>query len=118
MARILVVEDEPLIGLLVADWLSELSHTVIGPAPDEAAALSLIAAEKPDAAILDISLSGHDSTQVGAALHARGIPFALATGHAGAQADAYQTKLKLEKPFAFEDIRRILSLLLPAEDMR
>jgi len=41
MARILVVDDEPLISAMTEDWLSELGHIVVGPAHSLAAALKL-----------------------------------------------------------------------------
>ena len=80
MARILIVDDEPLITAMMEDWLSELGHVVVGPAHNLARALELGKSEI-DAAIVDLSLGEHNSYPLIEALIARGLPFALATGH-------------------------------------
>ena len=56
--RVLIVEDEPMISLLLEDWLNELGHEVVGPARDSRSALALIGSASPDAAIVDVSLRG------------------------------------------------------------
>ena len=55
MAKILIVDDEPLITAMLEDWLSELGHDVVGPAHNLAKALELAKSEI-DAAIVDVSL--------------------------------------------------------------
>jgi DNA-binding response OmpR family regulator len=54
VSRILVVDDEPLIALMVEEWLVELGHQVVGPAFDNKRGLSLVD-DSLDAAILDVS---------------------------------------------------------------
>lgn len=66
MAHILVVEDEPLISALTQDWLSELGHSVVGPAADLASGLKLAATP-----IVDVSLGRHSGYPVAEALAAR-----------------------------------------------
>jgi CheY-like chemotaxis protein len=56
MARILIVEDEPLIAMMLAEWLVELGHEALGPAETVGDALRLIEETAPSAAILDINL--------------------------------------------------------------
>ena len=80
MARILVVDDEPLISAMTEEWLSELGHVVVGPAHNLAAALELAEMDM-DAAIVDVSLGKDNSYPLAEALSARGVPFALATGY-------------------------------------
>jgi CheY-like chemotaxis protein len=112
MARILVVDDEPLISALTEDWLSELGHIVVGPAHDLAAALKLAEAEL-DAAIVDVSLGDEMSYPLADALSARGVPFALATGYGPEGIDQrYRTRSTLGKPYAFATFRRVLDELL------
>ena len=48
--RILIVDDEPMISMLLEDWVEELGHEVVGPARDVASALALIGPASPDAA--------------------------------------------------------------------
>ena len=70
MARILVVDDEPLISAMTEDWLSELGHVVVGPAYNLAAALKLAETDL-DAAIVDVSLGHEKSYPLADALSAR-----------------------------------------------
>ena len=71
MARILIVDDEPLIAEIAEEWLAELGHAVVGPAYDLKTALSLADGDL-DAAILDVSLGRNDSYPVADRLKARG----------------------------------------------
>jgi CheY-like chemotaxis protein len=112
MPRVLVVEDEPLIAMLVEDWLAELECQTVGPAATAQDALALID-DALDGAILDVSLDGHDSFAVAAALRARAIPFAFATGHANDRIDhRFRDVPKLAKPYDFERLKSVLALLL------
>src|SRR5690242_10160530 len=112
MHRGLVGEDERLIAMLVEDWLAGLDCEPVGPAATAQDALALIAGEKIDGAILDVSLDGHDSFPVAAALRERAIPFAFATGHAS---DRIEPRFKgvptLAKPYDLERVKRVLGLL-------
>ena len=80
MAKILIVDDEPLITAMMEDWLSELGHEAIGPAHNLARALDL-ANSDIDAAIVDVSHGKDNSYPLVDALIGRGLPLALATGH-------------------------------------
>jgi CheY-like chemotaxis protein len=112
MPRVLVVEDEPLIAMLVEDWLAELECQTVGPAATAEHALALID-DALDGAILDVSLDGHDSFAVAAALRDRAIPFAFATGHANDRIEhRFRDAPKLAKPYDFERVRSVLALLL------
>ena len=81
--RILVVEDEALVAMLVEDALLDAGAAVLGPAATVAEALALLDREPtpPDAAVLDLNLAGETSTPVADVLAARGIPFVVATGY-------------------------------------
>ena len=113
MPRILVVEDETLIAMLVEDWLEELGFETVGPVGSAAEALALIEAGELDGAILDVSLDGHDSFAVADALRARNVPFAFATGHgAGRIAERFKDAPTLTKPYDFERVRAAVTTLL------
>ena len=88
MAHILVVEDEAIIAMMVGEWLTELDHEAVGPAPSVSAALALLGSTDVQAAILDLSLAGEQSYAVADALQAKAIPFAFATGHGAGGIDA------------------------------
>ena len=117
MARILIVDDEPLITVMMEDWLSELGHVVVGPAYNLAQALELAAADI-DAAILDVSLGKDNSYPLADALIARRLPFALATGHGReGLAPKYQDKPTLTKPFEFAAFRGAIDQLIAERGM-
>ncbi|MBL6081762.1 response regulator [Belnapia sp. T18] len=59
--RILVVEDEALIAMMLTDDLETAGHEVIGPVATAAAALTLCEAVLPDLALLDVNLAGGDN---------------------------------------------------------
>ncbi len=80
--RILVVEDEPLLAMLLEESLAELGHEVVGSASTIDQALATIDAVSLEFALLDFTL-GDDATSAPVArrLSADGIPFVYLTGH-------------------------------------
>jgi CheY-like chemotaxis protein len=111
MARILIVDDEPLIAAMMEEWLSELGHDVVGPAHGLAQALAL-AESDIDAAIIDVSLGKDNCYPLVEALIARGLPFALATGHGRDGVEPrYREQATLGKPFDFAAFRRAIDQL-------
>lgn len=69
LMKILVVEDEPLLALTLAEELAGAGHTVLGPAKTVAEGLDIIAADKPELAILNINLAdGSKGTELAAVL--------------------------------------------------
>lgn len=79
--RILVVEDEILVSLMIEDMLVDLGCEVAGSARSVAEALALVARETFDGAILDLNLGGVPAYPVADALTARAIPFVFLTGY-------------------------------------
>ena len=61
MPRILVVDDEPLISMLVEGWLTELGCEVVGPARSVEAGSSIVGSASSGRAILDVNLGGKNS---------------------------------------------------------
>jgi DNA-binding response OmpR family regulator len=102
-ARVLVVEDEVLIAMLINDVLSDAGATAVGPAASVSDALRLIEAERDtgiDAAVLDLNLMGKSSMGVADRLAALGIPVVFATGSDNsAIAQRHRTIPILSKPF-------------------
>jgi CheY-like chemotaxis protein len=112
MARILVVDDEPLISAMTEDWLLELGHAVVGPAYNLNSALKLAESDL-DAAIVDLALGKDKSYPLADALIARGVPFALTTGYGREGVDPkYRAHSMLGKPFEFASFRRVIDELL------
>jgi DNA-binding response OmpR family regulator len=109
--RILVVEDEPVIGLVLADMLEELGAEVDGPWPSAAEALSALVDERPAAALLDLHIEDGTSLPVADRLAEAGIPFAFLSGSGqalGRHADA----VVLEKPYRMDEVAGLLRRLL------
>ena len=78
--RILVLEDEPLIGMATSDLIEELGHSVVGPFFNLAATRAALAGEL-DAAILDVNLGKDEAYPIAEELAGRGIPFVFMTGY-------------------------------------
>ena len=114
MPRILLLDDEPLISMMVGDWLSELGYEVVGPADSVQSALGLIdGTASIDGAILDVSLQNEECYSVADALQDRGVPFVFATGHgADGVAARFKGTLVLSKPFDFEAVKIMMAKLL------
>lgn len=114
--KILIVEDEPLIAMMLEDFLDALDRAVAGTADSVAAALALVEAGGIDAAIMDVNLRGGETSwPVADALTARGIPFVLATGGAGDMIhEAYRDRPVLSKPFTIDSVERVLDGLVAA----
>ena len=108
--RVLVVEDDPLIAMLIEDLLTELGYQVVGPAATVAEALGLIDDEAIDLALLDLNLvRGETSYRLAAPLAARGVPFAFATGlDVLSLPDPYKSSPTLQKPFRTDQLERLL----------
>jgi CheY-like chemotaxis protein len=79
--RILVVEDEAMVSLMLKDLLIDAGCIVLGPVGTTVAALALVEQETIHCAVLDIKLTDGISVPVAEALAARGIPFVVATGY-------------------------------------
>ena len=79
--RILVVEDELMIRMLLEDMLGELGYTVAAEAARIEEALDAAKNAEFDIAILDVNLNGQPIAPVADALVARGMPFVFATGY-------------------------------------
>lgn len=110
--RVLVVEDEMLVVMMIEDMLADLGCTSVASAATVARALALIDAQVFDIAILDMNLSGNDSHPVAEVLSARGIPFIYSTGNTGhGVGDGYSDRPVLKKPFKYEELVAILANL-------
>ena len=110
---ILIVEDEPLIAMMLEDFLEVLDHRVAGTADSVPTALECVAAGGIDAAILDVNLRGGEkSWPIADALKDAGIPFVLASGGSGDSfEEAYRGHPTLEKPFTMDSVRKALDAL-------
>jgi CheY-like chemotaxis protein len=115
--RVLVVEDEALVAMLLEDMLADHGCEVAATASRIAQALALVAdpALAFDAAILDVNLGGDPIFPVAEALAARGAPFVFATGYgAGGLPESWRSRPTLQKPFSHQDVGRALAEAMAA----
>ena len=111
--RILIVEDEMMIALLIEDALDELGYAVVGPVSKLDAAITLARDETFSAAILDVNIRGGNTFPVATILRERGIPFVLASGYgAWALPDAFKGHPLLQKPFTASDVEKAIGAML------
>jgi len=101
--RVLVVEDELMIRMLLEGMLTDLGHTVAAEAGSIEEALSLAKQAEFDVAVLDVNLNNQPITPVVEVLVRRGVPFVFASGY-GRQGvpEAYRQSPTLQKPFQVE----------------
>ena len=110
--RVLVVEDEMMVSMLIEDMLSDLGCKVVGPASRLEEAIALVETEALDCAVLDVNLGGQPIFPLVDILRARGAPFAFATGYGDAGLrEVDQGAPVLQKPFRESDLARVLSEL-------
>jgi two-component sensor histidine kinase/CheY-like chemotaxis protein len=101
--RILVVEDEPLVGMEIADALSDAGFTVLGPVASNHDALGLLAKGGCDGAVLDVNLGRETSEPLARKFANEGVPFVTLTGYAREQVpEPFRNALLLTKPVMTE----------------
>jgi CheY-like chemotaxis protein len=110
--RVLVVEDEMMVSMLIEDMLTDLGCTVVGPAARLDEAFDLARAADIDCAVLDVNLGGQPIFPLADLLRERGLPFAFATGYgdAGLREVDHGAPV-LQKPFREGDLARVLGEL-------
>lgn len=109
--RMLVVEDEALVAMLVEDLLTDLGCVVVDVAGTLEQGLAAAESRAPsiDGAILDINLGGSKVFPIADALQARGVRFIFATGYGTAGIEPrYADHTVLAKPFRREDLAKAL----------
>lgn len=113
--RVLILEDEALLAMLLEDVLADFGCVLVGPFSHNEDALAFLAAEPAgcDIGILDINVSGHRSDAVAAAFERLGLPFVFSTGYDESAVDErWRGKPCLRKPFRPTDLEQLLSDVL------
>ena len=110
--NVLVIEDEPLIAMMLEDFVDVLGHRIAGMADSAGDALPRIAEGGVDVAILDVNLRDGPCWPVADALAAAGVPFVLATGgHVDPPPGSHLGVPTLPKPYTIEGVRVALERL-------
>jgi DNA-binding response OmpR family regulator len=107
--KVLVVEDDALIAMLISDVLTERGAIVDGPVGTAKAALQAAGASTCDLALLDVHLGRGSSAEVAALLRARGVPVAFVTGYGrSGLPETFQDAPIVAKPFRDADLVRVV----------
>ena len=115
LPRVLVVEDEYLIRMLMEDMLAELGYDLAAAVGTIAEASEQAGTNDFDLAVLDVNLDGTEIFPVADILAKRGVPFVFVTGYGeGSLPDAYRGRPALQKPFQSEQLKATLAGLLAA----
>ena len=113
--RILVVEDELMIRMLLQDMLTDLGYALAGEAGHIEEALTLAKQSDFDVAILDVNLNGEPISPVVEVLVERGLPFVFATGYGQhGVPELYRTSPTLQKPFQADALAEAIEAAVPS----
>lgn len=109
-SSVLIVEDNFLVGTMIAQNVRRLGYNPVGPIASAAEAISLLAAGPVRGAILDINIRGGTSEPVAEALEHAGIPFFFVTGYASPLliSDRLRGILRLSKPVGDIELKRAM----------
>ncbi|WP_332658405.1 response regulator [Brevundimonas sp.] len=115
--RVLVVEDESLVAMLLETILEDMGCTPVGPAAniDDGMAMATDG-EHLDAALLDVNVAGRQVFPVAQALKDRGIPFVFSTGYGeGGLPEEWRGQATIQKPFTEAAVRDALMKAMGVE---
>jgi CheY-like chemotaxis protein len=111
--RVLIVEDEAAISILIEDMLVDFGTEIVGPAGRMEDAIRMAREADIDLAVLDINLAGEATYPVADVLRARGLPFVFATGYnPNALPESFRGSPTLQKPFTFSTFEETLRAAL------
>jgi PAS domain S-box-containing protein len=113
--RVLVVEDEALVAMMIQECLAEFGYQVIGPISTTTEAAAKAKDGQFEAAVLDINLGDGAVYPIADMLAARGVPFVFVTGY---EADSVDSRFRnipiLQKPIERDMLRRIFAMTAKA----
>jgi CheY-like chemotaxis protein len=113
LPRILVVEDEYLIRMLLEDMLTDLGYEIAAAVGTIAEASDVAAKGNFHAAVLDVNLDGQEIYPVAEILAKRGLPFVFVTGYGeNSLTEPFRNRPALQKPFQVEQLKTILAGLI------
>ena len=107
--RVLVVEDESLVAMLLETMLEDMGCVPVGPASSVDEGLRLVGEQPIDAALLDVNVAGTPVFAVAEALETKGIPLVFSTGYGeGGLPEHWRGRPTVQKPFTEAVIRDAL----------
>jgi CheY-like chemotaxis protein len=116
--RVLVIEDEMLILMMIEMMLGDLDCQSVVSASTLGTALAAVEREDFDIAMLDMNLGGEESSSIADALDVRGVPYLFCTGNVGGDRRAdVKTRAVLRKPFTFRALSEELGALVKERNL-
>jgi CheY-like chemotaxis protein len=114
--RVLVVEDEALVAMLVEDMIHDGGGEMVGPASTLTDALAFARETQADVALLDINLKGVLAYPVADVLRERGMPIVFTSGYGSAGLiERFQDCPMLDKPFDQPSLEHAIHTVLKSE---
>ena len=114
--RILIVEDESLVAMLLETILEDMGCVTVGPISNIEDALALLSGDEAgtlDGALLDVNVAGREVFPVADVLKARGVPFVFSTGYGqGGLPDEWRNQATIQKPFTEAAVEQALMTAL------
>lgn len=111
--RVLLVEDETLVAMLLEEGLEELGCDIVGPVGRIDTAKQAVDGGHFDCAVLDINLRGQPVYPVAEMLAARSVPFCFVTGYGGREiAAGFAERPVLHKPFSADELATVIDHLM------
>ena len=115
--RILIVEDEPLIAMMLEDFIDSLGHEVARSCESVDEALSAVGEGGYDLAVLDVNLKGQNVWPVAAALREVGVPFVIASGgHVEPPPSEFASVPMIDKPYTIDRVGPAIEAAFDASD--
>ena len=117
--RVLIVEDESLVAMLLETILEDMGCTPVGPAATVDEGLRMVSeGAAVDAALLDVNVAGRQVFPIAQALKDRGVPFVFSTGYGeGGLPDEWRGQPTLQKPFTEAAVRDALMKAMGLADV-
>jgi CheY-like chemotaxis protein len=107
--RVLLVEDEMLVGMMMRDLLINIGYYVIGPVPSVAEAISVAGTQSFDSGVLDINMGTEFIYPLAEFLRNKEVPFIFLTGYSSESIDPrFRDVMVLQKPVDRESLTRAL----------
>jgi CheY-like chemotaxis protein len=107
--RVLVVEDESLVAMLVEEYLTDFGCAPPCSVSRVGKALKTLKSTEIDAAVLDVNVAGESVAPIAEALEERGVPFIFASGYGRSGVDErWASKPVLQKPFSAKELQAAL----------
>lgn len=105
-SRVLIVEDDALIGMMLSDMFEALDLPAPALAASMVEAMEMIEAESFRGALIDVHLGGEKGWPIAEILASRNIPFAFTTGGGTQVPEAFADRPVVMKPFRLQELER------------